>query len=381
MIVGLLPALGSGLGDLAATGQVGRLLDGYLAPYTRAFDRLVYFSYLPESLAAFTRDAWLAERVTVRAPRRPVPRAWRAVAMPWAHAADFRDTAVLRVFQLTGALPAVLARARFGVPYVTTYGFWYAELSRSRGRALAKGVLERVALRRAAAVIATTPALAARAATMAKRVELIPNGVDVARFAPLPRPRNVVPRILSVGRLSPEKNLTTAIRAVARLGRRARLVFVGAGPMVAPLRAEAQAAGVELDMPGVVRQEALPALYASADAFVLPSFTEGHPKALLEAMSSGVPAVVSDCAGNRALVEEGRTGLVFEATRPDLLASALERALGDEALAARLGAAARETVVARYDLRLLVDREIALLREIAGPAKASVAALSMTGPG
>jgi hypothetical protein len=50
--VGLLPALGGGIGDLEATGQASRLIDGYLRPYARAFDRVWYFSYLPEALGA-----------------------------------------------------------------------------------------------------------------------------------------------------------------------------------------------------------------------------------------------------------------------------------------------------------------------------------------
>ena len=56
MPVGLLPALGGGIRELAATGQASRLLKGYFTPYRRAFGDLIYFSYLPESLAEFASD-------------------------------------------------------------------------------------------------------------------------------------------------------------------------------------------------------------------------------------------------------------------------------------------------------------------------------------
>jgi len=128
---------------------------------------------------------------------------------------------------------------------------------------------------------------------------------------------------------------------------------------------EARAAGVHAEFPGVVDQPRLPAAYAAADAFVLASFTEGHPKVLLEAMASGVPCVASDCAGNRSLVTDGATGLLFDARRPDELAGRLARVLTDDALAASLAKAARDLVVARYDLAALVAREIALLRAVA----------------
>ena len=367
MTVGLLPSLGGGIRGLASTGQAPRLVDGYLRPYVRAFGRVLYFSYLCESLEEFTEDRALLEGVEMLTPGRPVSRARRAVTMPWAHAASFRTCAVLRVFQVTGVIPAVLANARFGVPYVTTYGFWYGGLSRSGPKRLLKAVVERVGLARAAAVIATTEELRARAAAHARRVELIPNGVDTHRFAPgaSTTASDGERRILYVGRLSPEKNLATLVTAVARLPKpRPRLVIVGAGPLEGALRRQAEAEGVSADFRGVVDQRRLPELYASADAFVLASFTEGHPKALLEAMSSGVACVASDCAGNRSLVADGVTGLLFDPRRPDELRACLHRVLTDPTLAAALGRAARKTVIERYDLAACVEREIALLREL-----------------
>jgi glycosyltransferase involved in cell wall biosynthesis len=293
----------------------------------------------------------------------------RAVTMPGAHATDFRRCRILRVFQITGVIPALLAKRRLGVPYVTTYGFSYAQLSQPGPRRLLKAAVEHVGLRRAAAVIATTEALRARAARVAREVHLVPNGVDTQRFAPPPggRTRGRPVRILYVGRFSPEKNLETLVAAAAVLTRwlPVHLVFVGAGPLQPRLREQARVAGVDIEFPGVVPQERLPPIYAAADAFVLASFTEGHPKVLLEAMAAGVPCVVSDCEGNRSLVVEGETGLLFDPRRPDELADRLARVLTDGALAEALGRAGRAMVVARYDLGTLVAAEIALLRRVA----------------
>jgi len=155
------------------------------------------------------------------------------------------------------------------------------------------------------------------------------------------------------------------VDAAARLKQRVRLVLVGGGPEEVRLRAQARAAGVEVDFRGVVDQGALPAVYREADAFVLASFTEGHPKALLEAMSAGLACVASACEGNRSLIDEGVTGLLFDARRPDELAARLGRVLGEPALARRLGAAARARVVERYDLAAAVAREIDLVRQVA----------------
>jgi glycosyltransferase involved in cell wall biosynthesis len=369
VILGLLPALGGGIRELARTGQAGRLLEGYMARYVEVFERVRYFSYLVESLRDFTSDPALLARVDVMAPRQTLGRGRRAATLAWTEGQAIRSCVVLRVFQITGAVPAILARARFGVPYVATYGFSYAQLSQPGPKRLLKAVVERVGLRRAAAVIATTEPLRARAARVAREVHLVPNGVDTERFTPQakPRPRGGPAHILYVGRFSPEKNVQTLVAAAAKVSRwlPVRLVLVGVGPLEAALRERARAAGLDVEFPGVVPQERLPQFYATADAFVLASFTEGHPKVLLEAMAAGVPCVASDCEGNRTLVVDGATGLLFDPRRVDDLADRLARVLTDGALAETLGRAGRAQVVARYDLGTLVSAEIALLRKVA----------------
>jgi glycosyltransferase involved in cell wall biosynthesis len=365
MRVGLLPALGGGIRALAQTGQQSRLIDGYFRPYLRAFDGLDYFSYLPESLAEFTDDAALLAGVAVHAPPGPMARGRRVVQIPFAHAAEMRRCAVLRVFQITGVVPALIARRRFGTPFVTTYGFWYAALSEPGPKRVLKGLVERLGLKHAAAVIATTPELGARARRLARRVELIPNGVDTSLFRPMTRPRvGGRRRVLYVGRLSAEKNLDTIVTANRSLG--TEVFMVGSGPRRDALAELAGRAGVVIEFPGVVDQRRLPEVYATADVFVLASFTEGHPKVLLEAMACGVPCVASRCDGNRAIVSDGRTGLLFDPKKPEQLAECLERVLHEPGLGPRLAEAARAETVARYDLRVLVEREIALVRQVAG---------------
>jgi glycosyltransferase involved in cell wall biosynthesis len=365
MAVGFLPALGSGIRALAETGQQSRLLDGYMRPYAETFGEVCYFSYLPESLDEFTSEPLLLDRVRVLAPGRPVSRGRRAVTMVGAHATEFRRCRALRVFQITGVIPALLAKARFGVPYVTSYGFWYAQLSEPGPKRLLKSVVERLGLRHAAAVIATTEELRDRAALTARRVELIPNGVDLRLFRPADVPRPAGRRILYVGRLSPEKNLATVVTAASYVGD-ATFVLAGSGVLRDPLQTLAREKNVPVEFLGVVEQVTLPRVYGSSDVFVLASFTEGHPKVLLEAMACGLPCVASNCAGNRSLITDGETGLLFDPHRPEELAARLRRIFDDPALAARLGEAARKMIVERYDLSALVAREIALVRAIAG---------------
>src|SRR5207249_3257910 len=232
MSIGFLPALGSGIRSLAEAGQLSRLLDGYMRPYADAFGEVLYFSYLPESLEEFTSDPALLRRVRVFAPAQPMSRGRRALTMARAHADEFRRCRALRVFQITGTIPARRATKRFGVPYVTTYGFWYAQLSApglmGRLKRPLKARVGRQGCRDADAVIATTDELCAMASRFSSRVELIPNGVDTQLFAPAgTTPRSGPPRILYVGRLSTEKNLKTIVTATSYVGDGALDIMVG----------------------------------------------------------------------------------------------------------------------------------------------------------
>ncbi|MDQ1487333.1 MAG: colanic acid/amylovoran biosynthesis glycosyltransferase, partial [Actinomycetota bacterium] len=100
---------------------------------------------------------------------------------------------------------------------------------------------------------------------------------------------------------------------------------------------------------GPVGQDELPARYAWADVFCLPSFSEGLPVVLMEALLCEVPVVTTAIAAIPELVRDGETGLLVPAGRPDLLADALERLAHDPQLRQQLGRAGRAAVLRDFD--------------------------------
>ena len=151
--------------------------------------------------------------------------------------------------------------------------------------------------------------------------------------------------MLYVGRLVKEKNLEALAAAVAPIPN-TRLVLVGEGP----LRDRLTALGAECV--GPQPWTSLPHWYRGADVFCLPSLSEGHPKALAEAMACGAPCVVS------TVVTEGGTAV----QRTDNLEAGLRLLLRDD-FRLEYGRRAREWAVAHWDARQLIPKELDWIEE------------------
>lgn len=192
------------------------------------------------------------------------------------------------------------------------------------------------------------------------RVEVVPNGVD-ARFAPGPRDPGLAGRLglaagpvaLFLGGLKRRKNLPFLLevwREVAAARPDTTLLIAGAGPMAAPLRRQAERLGLgrRVVLAGRLAEADKVGCYNLADVFVFPSDLEGFGFAVAEAMSCGVPVVVSDRGALPELVRDGAEGFVCAAGDRAAFARAVRRCLDDRALARRLGEAGRRRIDAAF---------------------------------
>jgi glycosyltransferase involved in cell wall biosynthesis len=201
---------------------------------------------------------------------------------------------------------------------------------------------------------------------------LMPRGVDADLFNPDRRRRNPEDRdqVLGfVGRLSIEKNVTLLARVqeeLERMGHESfRFLIVGWGAEEAWLRERLPRA----EFAGVLRGEELAAAYANMDLLVFPSHTDTFGNVVLEALASGVPAIVTPDGGPRTIVRDGETGRIV----PDEeFAAAVAGVLGDPVKHAEMRLAARayaltaswdsvfEGVYAAYEVLLPASKEDAL---------------------
>jgi glycosyltransferase involved in cell wall biosynthesis len=255
--------------------------------------------------------------------------------------------------------PRVVVRVACGGPH--------GELARLRGLPLGLGRWVLRAARRADAVISLTNQITEElclAGFRRERIWQIANGVDAGRFAPADTDQRVdlrqqlewppdQPVVLFAGRLEAQKGADVLLRAWKTVQARqpqALLVLAGDGSQRAALEALSQELGIAASVRFLGQRDTMLPLYQAADLFVLPSWSEGMSNALLEAMACGLAPVATAIPGNTDVVTDESDGLLVTPGDAAHLATALARLLEDTALRARLAAAARQTILARFAL-------------------------------
>lgn len=199
------------------------------------------------------------------------------------------------------------------------------------------------------------------------KVRLIDNGVETEKFGE-PEPAHTPPRILYVGLLTPRKgvlDLIEASRQLADEGVEHQLQLLGGTPDEGPAAAEPvlEAAKDTAELLGTRPPEEMPAAYAQADVFCLPSWWEAMPLSVLEAMAAGLPVVATDVGDVSRLVTED-CGRVVPTKSPRELAEALRELIVDLDVRQAKGKAARARAETTFSSDATAEAVDALYAEI-----------------
>ncbi len=264
-------------------------------------------------------------------------------------------------------VPLALALMRLGIPVVGSEHI-VPEHYRSRPLELLLFVLTAPLLRKVTVLSDTIRVRYPR--PIRRRMVVMPNPVISAPAEVKEAEGKTCYTLLSVGRLDPQKDQVTLLRAFARLCARYpewKLKIVGEGPLRDELSSQVEALGLadRVALPGVTQDIA--AEYRAADVFVLPSLYEAFGLVTVEAMSFGLPVVgFADCPGTNELIEDGVSGylVVPGEDRAESLARALEHLLADPARRQRMGEAGTRAVAGMASLASVGDRWEQLLAEV-----------------
>lgn len=308
---------------------------------------------------------------------------------------------VVHTHQAAALLYAGRAARQAGVPAVV-HTEHNNHLRKRQGRfgALRTKLLGRVAARSADRIFCVSrdvyDAVTGHGVYPAARTSVVYNGIDLSPYA-APDDRVALraslgipagaPLAGTVGRINEVKRQDLLIRAFAALRPAqpdAHLLLVGDGPQMGELRNLTADLGLE----GVVHfagYQSRPAPFLKAmDAFAVTSRIEGLPLSILEAWAAGAPVVASRVGGIPEVVEDGRTGLLFDFGDQPALVNHLSRLLADRPFAAGLADAARRDVRARFGSTVMADayhrHYLEVLRGRSAPASAAAARTAASVP-
>lgn len=218
-------------------------------------------------------------------------------------------------------------------------------------------------------------------------VVVLPNGIDLAPYAATVVAREAATaarrtpgmplHLLYIGRLVRDKGIHDALRGLAlalERGTVATLTIAGSGPAAPTLKALAHQLGIEraVRFVGPVFDHDKQALFALADAMVLPTYAEGLPYALLEGMASGIPAIATRVGGIPDVMNEGEHGLFVPPSNAPAIADAIDRLTQDRTLLSAMGAACRRRIAHAYSIERLAGDFRRLYWELSPQRRADV---------
>ena len=227
------------------------------------------------------------------------------------------------------------------------------------------------ALRNTNRILAVSAYVARTVAAVApyarEKIQVVPNGIDMTQFAPMPARTDGPFTFVMVCRLDPVKQVSVAIEAVARTAE-VRLDILGDGQEREKLKKLVRRRGIESRVRFLGHLPDPRPVVAASDAIINCSRVEGLPLSVIEAAAMQRPTVAFDCGGVPEIVQDGRTGWLVREHSVGALAAALAEASASRPRAAELGVAARKWVEARFGIDVMCKAYGAVYRELARSA-------------
>lgn len=307
---------------------------------------------------------WLTVDSTQRSQPPPsfVVRAWRAIGrvsrVAWA--VLFRRVDHVLIFSAGGvgllekSLMARIALAR-GLGVALSFRSEVLPLSNRLAHLFVTGVFKRIQI--LCQSEAARDAFVLHYGLDLDRLRVVPNWIDTEIYAPTNRQEgndtNPAVRVLYAGWIEDSKGVFDLLEAARRLDRDDyRLRFVGGGSRLSDLKQQVESTDLsaEIDVAGWVPADSMADELGRADILVLPSYSEGMPNAVLQAMAAGLPVVATSVGGIPELIGDTAAGILVAPGEVDELADALDRLIQSEELRASFGQNGRKAAVTRHSI-------------------------------
>ena len=341
------------------------MFDREVALYERLRDRGVVVSFVTYGGASELDYVTRLPGIQILCNRWGVPSCVYERFLHRFHGKVLNSADLMKTNQINGAEVALRCAHRWGKPLIGRMGYlWSDFVARENGAVTRARTIEDELFRSADRIVVTTAEMASsireRTPEVSEKTIVIPNYVETNRFVPdHDQPKEF--DVLFVGRLSAQKNVSAFLMALDDID--AKSVIVGDGNLQQALQSQYGNLNGRVRWEGNIPNTDLPYLMNRSRIFVLPSHYEGHPKALIEAMSCGMPVIGANSPGIRGVISHGVNGLLC-GTDSESISASIERLLSDAGLCDSLGRNARQYVIDNFSLDRVFEIEYQLYQEV-----------------
>ncbi len=295
------------------------------------------------------------------------------ILLQQAYAETLNQSDIFKTNQIPGSEVAVWAKQKYNKKLITRCGYLYGLFmdahTKNTWRVKRAYQIERAAFQQANVGVVTSERdrqwVMEHYALSAEKIHCIPNFVVTDVFRPLPETEKQYD-LVCVSKASPQKNIPTLLEAMASLKQRGQaisLLLIGSAAQDEALNQQIEALQLDVTRLKRVANFELPTYLNQARCFILPSLYEGHPKALLEAMSCGCACIGSNVEGIKEDIQHEQTGYLCE-PNTTALAQAIDLLLNDSTAQRQLGQNARQYIISQYSLDAILQLEKQLYLQV-----------------
>jgi len=351
--------IGVSLKSWNISGNLKREIKPYIF-LSNYFGRICFFTYGTKEEYKFKNE--LTGNIEILPRKTFLPVKIYQFFIPLIYRKQLKEIDIYKTNQMAASIPAILAKWIYKKKLIIRCGYEWLSFLKKKNLWLKEKIaylIEKIAYKNANKIILTSKRdrnfVINKFKICSKKIKLVPNYIDTEIFKPLlniPKEKN---RIIFVGRLEKQKNLFNLIEAIAPL--KVKLIIIGSGSFKKKLENFVREKKANVEFKGNIPNEKLPEELNKSKIFILPSFYEGCPKALLEAMSCGLPCIGTDVEGINEIIKHKENGYLCKTDAHSIRKAILE-VLNNNNLQAKISQNARKTILENFSLEKILEEEI-----------------------
>src|SRR3989344_2202935 len=335
--------------------------------FAKHFKKIYFFTYGDRSDLAYQKI--LPENIIILPKKYKLPSKIYGFLLPFFYRKELRNIEFLKTNQMNGSWAAVITKKMYGGKLIVRCGLEWLRFSQFKKRngimLQVISLLERIAYGLADLIILPTTEdkkfVVSTFNISEKKIKILPNHIDTDFFKPLPLLKEKH-SIVTVVRLEKQKNIASLIEAVSKI-EKLKLTILGDGSLRKELEKLTKERGANVEFKGNIEQAKLPEELNKSQLFILPSFYEGSPKSLLEAMAVGLPCIGTNVAGIKDVLIHQENGYLCNTDAKSIYV-AIKSVLENKNLQMKIGQNAKKTIEDKFSFKKICEEELVFLSSL-----------------